>query len=80
MSHSVMGKKTKRLYDRMKYGIGVKDSKAAALQAKAEALEAAADGNKGTNSLRREKRGETSLSEPAGAPVRKARRKQGGKS
>ena len=34
-----MGKKTKRLYDRMQYGINAKDSKAAALQAKADALE-----------------------------------------
>ena len=40
LAHSVMGKKTKRLYDRMKHGIGLKDSKAAALRAKAEAIEA----------------------------------------
>ena len=35
-----MGKKTKRLYDRMQHGIGQKDSRAATLRAKAEALEA----------------------------------------
>ena len=38
LAHSVMGKKTKRLYDRMKHGIGQKDSQAAALQAKAKAI------------------------------------------
>lgn len=68
-----MGKKTKRLYDRMKHGIGVKDSKAAALQAKAEALEAVAGKQKG----RKDTKGDTGSTAGAskGPGVKKARKK-----
>ena len=71
LAHSVMGKKSKRLYDRMQYGIGVKDSKAAALHAKAEALEAPAGGKKGAKGDKTRKAGAA----VGGAAAKKARRK-----
>ena len=71
LAHSVMGKKSKRLYDRMQYGIGIKDSKAAALHAKAEALEATAGGKKGAKGDKTRKAGAA----VGGAAAKKARKK-----
>ena len=71
LAHSVMGKKTKRLYDRMKHGIGQNDSKAAALRAKAEALEAEAKGadKKGKG------KGRAASAQPDAPAAKKAKRK-----
>lgn len=74
LAHSVMGKKTKRLYDRMKHGIGLKDSKAAALRAKAEAIEAD-EGKQGKGKGKGKGRGRAAGAQAEAPAAKKAKRR-----
>ena len=67
-----MAKKTKRLYDRMKYGIGEKSNKAATLAAKAEALEKEEEGKgKGKGKGKQAAAAAAAASGPASKKARK---------